>query len=89
MSPARTFTERFFFAVAETGEAAIWDRGEQPDCTVQRVEFGTARYLCAKFRHLGIDAQEAAPLVAEFCRARMIELHDAIGAWLRTTRAAA
>lgn len=85
MSPARTFTQRFFFAVDTDGRPGIFDRGEVSDGRVKRVEFGSARWLCARYRHLREDAQPLSERVAEFCGARFLELHDAMRAWLAAT----
>lgn len=70
-------------------DGAIWDHGEiagQAPVVISQID---ARWRCARYRHFGIEAQEAAPQVAEYARARMIELHDALAALLHDTRRAA
>lgn len=76
-------SQRYFFAHTMDGQAAIWDRGEQPDGRVRQITADRARWLCSYHRSEGIGLQEAAAVIAEYHRARFSELHDALAAYWR------
>lgn len=78
---------RYVFAFDGAGRPSIFDNGEVANQPATRLEFGDARMLCARMRHVLHDARDAGEHgVAEFAGCRFAELHDAISAWLRASQ---
>lgn len=60
---------------------SILDHGEIAGCEAREISAIEARWLCARLRHMGIEQADGPS--AEYCRARMLELHDALGQAMR------